>query len=174
VVFWLLILNKKVSKEKFEIVSSNTTYVKDTNTHKAVVNNSYTNSYPIRVIETTLPVVIDSEYVFKSYFNKYVYERTFDDSLITWKMIDTISQNRFSQLSNYRYTLKRPTKIITNTYSPINKLHVYIGGRTNIGANTLSLTPTLGLITKSNWMFDVGYTPHSKSFQIGAYYKIAK
>lgn len=174
VAFWLLILNKKVSKDTFEIVSSNTTYVKDTNTYRGVINNSYTNTYPTHIIDGSIPNVIDTNAILKSYFDTYVYSRTFSDTAITFTLIDTVSQNRFSHLSNYKYTLKKPTTIITNTYSPKHKLHVYIGGRTNVGVNTISLTPTLGVITKSNWMFDVGYTPNSKSFQIGAYYKIAK
>jgi len=174
VVFWLLILNKKTNKEKFEIVTSNTTYVKDTNTHKAVVNNSYTNSYPIRIIETTIPVVIDSEYVFKSYFNKYVYERTFDDSLITWKMIDTVSENRFSNFSNYTYKLKRPITTIINNYENKNKYHLYTGIRTTIATNKFQISPCIGIQTPLKWTFDIAFNPYNKEMQLSTYYTLFK
>lgn len=52
-----------------------------------------------------------------------------------------------------------------------NKLNFMVGVNLNIDSNT-SITPTIGLQLKNKTYIEVGYNPFSKSFLIGAKFKI--
>lgn len=174
--FWFLIERKKISKAEFDLVTSHTEYVKDTNTYRAVIDNTTTINNPIKIIEHAIPfnAPVDSLSIYKSYYNRYVYERQFEDSLIKWTMIDTVSENRFSPFSKYKYQLKRPITTTVNNYAPAKRFNIYAGMRSAYSANKIEFTPVVGLITKNKWVFDIGYTPNQKQLQASAYYKLLK
>ena len=172
--FWLLVERKEISKAQFNLVTSDTIYVKDTNTYTGIVKNNYSNTYPVEVIERYVPANIDSLAIAKAYYNSYVYARSFDDTLITWSMIDTVSENRFSPFSKMSYKLKRPVTTIVNNYVPAKRFNVYAGMRSAFSANTLEFTPVVGIQTKTQWQFDLGYNPNKKELQAGAYYNLLK
>lgn len=174
--FWFLIERKKVSKAQFDLVTSHTEYVKDTNTYRAVIENYNTVNKPVQVIEREVPVhaPVDSLSIYKAYYNRYVYERNFEDTLIKWTMVDTVSENRFSPFSKYSYKLKRPIVTTVNNYAPSARFNIYAGMRSSYAANNIEFTPVVGLITKNKWVFDIGYTPNKKELQASAYYKLLK
>lgn len=174
--FWLLIERKKISKAQFDLVTTHTEYVKDTNTYRAVIDNTTTINNPVKIIERAIPfnAPVDSLSIYKSYYNRYVYERNFDDTLLSWTMIDTVSENRFSPFSKMSYKLKRPITTTVNNYAPAKRFNVYAGMRSTFSANTLDFTPVVGIKTKTQWQFDLGYTPNKKQVQAGAYYNLLK
>lgn len=172
--FWFFIWNKQVSKAEFDLVTTHTEYVKDTNTYRGLVNNNYSNTYPVEVHERPLPVNIDSLAIAKAYYSRFVYARTFDDSLLTWSMFDTVSENRFSPFSKMSYKLKRPITTTVNTYAPASRLYFFAGMRSAYAANKFEFTPVVGIKTKTQWQFDLGYNPNKKETQVGAYYNFFK
>jgi hypothetical protein len=174
--FWLLVERKKISKAQFDLVTTHTEYVKDTNTYRAVIDNTTTINNPVKIIERAVPfnAPVDSLAIYKSYYNRYVYERNFDDTLLSWTMIDTVSENRFSPFSKMSYKLKRPVTTIVNNYAPAKRFNIYAGFRTAHQANTFEFTPVVGIKTKTQWQFDLGYNPNKKELQAGAYYNLLK
>lgn len=174
--FGLMIDCIKINNGEVNLVTSHTTYVKDTNTYKAVIDNYTTINKPVQIIERPIPVnaPVDSLAIYKLYFNKYVYERNFEDTLIKWTITDTVSQNRFSPFSRYSYELKRPIVTTVNNYASAPRFNLYAGMRSAYAANKIEFTPVVGVITKTKWVFDIGYNPNKKELAASAYYKLLK
>jgi hypothetical protein len=174
--FWLLIERKKISKAQFDLVTSHTEYIKDTNTYRAVIDNTTTINNPVRIIERAIPfnAPVDSLAIYKSYYNRYVYTRNFDDTLLSWTMVDTVSENRFSPFSKMSYKLKRPITTTINNYAPAKRFNLYAGMRGSYAANKFEFTPVVGVVTKTKWIFDIGYNPNKKELQASAYYTLLK
>jgi hypothetical protein len=172
--FWLLIENKKVSKAGFELITKHTEYVKDTNTYKGLVNNYYSNTHPVEIVKVPVPLAVDTGAILSAYFAKHIYLRSFEDSLVSWNLLDTVSKNAFSTNSLWTYKIKRPQTIITNNYSAKPNKFFYLGIRTNYATalKQIDFTPAAGLALKNNWLFDLGYNFGDKKVSAGAYYKI--
>lgn len=162
------------STRHYDLIKSDTIFIKDTNTYTGLVHNNYSNTYPVKVIERAVPANIDSLAIVKAYYRRFVYARNFDDTLLTWRMIDTVSENRFSPFSKMSYKLKRPITTIVNNYATPKRFNVYAGFRVAHQANTFEFTPVVGIKTKTQWQFDLGYNPNKKELQAGAYYNLLK
>lgn len=117
----------------------------------------------IAIPDTSFIILIDSAKCLelaKSYYSTLVYNRTLvDDSLLTFKLFDTVSQNSL-QTSRYEYKINRPMQIVSS-----EKMFIF-GGMSDTKGISL-----LGGYNSRNWIYYGGYDVIQKRVNFGLFKK---
>ncbi len=104
---------------------------------------------------------VDTTEILRRYYAEYTYQRSFNDSLISAVLTDTISQN---SLKGHRFTYKllQPQSVITNKTELLNT-SLYIGVGTSVKLNTFN--PEI-LLTYPKGYFGVEYNSINNGFYL--------
>lgn len=148
-------------------IESDTVYLHDTVIHEIYDTIPY---YIIRV-DTVIQYEIiyenvDSSVIIERWLYSYeIYDREWNDSLITVTLKDTIFQNEpIGCIFNYK--ILRPQTVIHNTINKVTRYDKYI----ITGFDMTVLNPRYSEIEAmyvwGNGMLGIGYTPEVKSFNI--------
>ena len=148
--------------------------VVDKTVHTAVLprpipNDTITN-YIVRwktatdtIIQTDSIILLDSTKCLelaKIYYSRMIYNRTLvDDSLLTFKLFDTVSQNSL-QTSRYEYKINRPMQIVSN------EKRLIFGTMSDTKGISL-----LGGYNSRNWIYYGGYDVIQKRVNFGLFKK---
>ncbi len=132
--------------------------------------------YPVKeLVPVNVPAVIDSLAVFKAYYTRFVFDRILkDDSTAFVRVIDTLSQNKFTG-SSMEFINRRPTQIITHTTTlakPVNK--VFVGpmvGATMDGK--LAFGGSAVFVSKRDNAYGLTVDPFARRVEVSSLWKIS-
>lgn len=124
----------------------------------------------IRVKEKTK---IDSEAIYKAYISKVKYAQVLkNDSIAYIKLDQVISQNRVIS-QHLVYVPKRPTlysETIIKNKTPA--IRILTGVSVMGGIQKMYIFGELGLLTRKDDLFRIGYDPFQRLFEAGVLFKI--
>lgn len=165
----------KIDGKKYEVLKHTVDTVYRTST--TIKYKQGKTIHTVDSIVERVPVKVDTAYILRRYYNKYIYKDTLHlaDNKGTIQITDTISKNAI-QGRTYKADIKYPVIKETTIVKEPNKTQVYVGGV--VGSNQqgrLSAGPGIILKTKSDRIFTVGgvydgVTP--PSIMGGVYWKI--
>lgn len=168
-----IILNKTCNRVCDNVKpNSDTTYITDTVTH--IIHQTDTK-FIVRIHRDTLKLTkVDTIEAIGKYFDRFVYQRSFSDTILEATLFDTITENKATGSLKYKL-LKPQTQIITNTQTiSKNKAKVYIGFLGVIGKQTQAVIPMLSYSPKSDFMLiHAGYDVINQSYMGGVEFKIS-
>jgi hypothetical protein len=152
--FGLGFLLARVTK-KCQVPSTEIVYVHDTITH--TINNDYHHYHESVLVDTVeLPTNIDTNKILQNYFNKYAYNREWNDSNLIVNLNDVVTQNRFEN-SKFSYQLLKPQTIITNTTNITNY------------SKYLTLNLRVPITPEFNKDFEIGLQYQMKKMNLGVW-----
>ncbi|WP_286984208.1 hypothetical protein [Haliea sp.] len=112
--------------------------------------------YPVEVVRwDTFKTSVDTAFILKDYFSKIFYRDSIVQDSVSIIIEDTVTRNRI--VSRYlNYTLRYPTKIVTNeVYVPKNEY--FYGAQLVSGREGFAyIGPELSLKTKTNNLYQFG------------------
>lgn len=133
--------------------------------------------YPVEVLEMVpveVPVVVDSFAIFQAYFKRYVYRRVLkDDSTAFVRLIDTVSQNRFTG-SSLEFQLRKPVQHITYNTTIADPTARFFAGPM-VGATfdgKLGLGATALYVSKRENAYSLTADPFARRIEISTLWKI--
>lgn len=159
-------------------VTVDTFYIKDTTTHTIPDKPpEYIVKWKDRIVRDKAWIDsivkanhVDTANILADFFDIYVYERSWGDTLVSVFVIDSISQNK--SIGNiFTYKILRPQQIIQqNTYFNTNYArYVYLG--VDIPATVNSFNPELLYAFRRGYM-GIGYQSNQKTISLKAGIKL--
>jgi len=145
-------------------ITTHTVIIHDTLIHNIVDSFPYYISNTVKIIyRDTIIQPVDTAEILRDYFALHVYNRQWEDSLLSVNLRDTITENHF--LGNkFQYQILRPQTItynnVDNSVTYNSYLYCGIGTQTN-NINNIELN---GLLAFPKIYIGAGYLPNIKAF----------
>ena len=147
-------------------ITTNTVIIHDTLIHNIVDSFPYYISNTVKIIyRDTIIQPVDTAEILRDYFALHVYNRQWEDSLLSVNLRDTITENYF--LGNkFQYQILRPQTIINNTQD--NSVHYakYLYAGINIPFYNAEFSEIVILSTFKGGYLGCGYTPLQKGLSL--------
>lgn len=150
-------------------IITNTVIIHDTLIHEIVDTFPYYISHTDTVIYTDIIIQpVDTAEILRDYFALHIYNRHWEDSLLSVNLRDTITENHF--LGNqFQYQILRPQTIINTTQD--NSIHYakYVYAGFDLPFKNMEYASVDVLYVFSRGYLGFGYIPLQKciSFEIG-------
>lgn len=129
------------------------------------------------IVNKPVPVNVDTAAILRDYYNMKVYQSYIEDTMIRASLKDSVSQNKIIG-RKFEYILKRGPMVITNTVTKTitepakQKLKLFVGLELNGNVEEQSASANIGLLTKRDHGYLVGYNPFDKKISAGVLWKI--
>lgn len=155
-------------------ITTHTVIIHDTLIHKIV------DSFPYYIVRNHIIVErdtvireVDTAAILKDYFAYHVYDRHWQDSLLSVDLRDTVTENRFLR-NDFSYKILRPQKIINVTQD--NSVHyskyVYLG--IDLPVKNMDFVSIDVLVATNKYYLGFGYEPFIKSINFKTGIKLIK
>jgi len=147
-------------------ITTHTVIIHDTLIHNIVDSFPYYISNTVKIIyRDTIIQPVDTAEILRDYFALHVYNRQWEDSLLSVNLRDTITENHF--LGNkFQYQILRPQTIINNTTD--NSIHYakYVYAGIDIPIQNINYIEIEGIFAFKSGYIGLGYEPKIKSINI--------